>query len=556
MRTLASFKDVHRSGQIIVCGCGSSLNSLERPERFITIGVNDVGRLFDPNYLVVVDPRDRFKSNRFDFVENSKAGYLFTQRADLNLTHPDVVPFRLGQKDGTDFSDPDVLHYGVITPYVALCLAIHMGATNIGLIGVDFTDNHFFGETGQHEWAPHITTIDAQFERLSRAAFARNVRIFNLSRKSRVTALPKMDLETFAALGVLGSTQRASPQPLNIVSYATTPLVGVPATLARCINARTPHQARCVWASAGYVHGISFEDDVSWFAAPARAMAALEAADVVVVHNGKIDDRHRSVLQDKPVIVMAHNYMANVDNSLVLEGYPGLVVGQYQATLPEFDGWSAVPNPMSLWEEKYNLSQKNSDVTIVYTPACKDGSYPIGHARYWHAKGYDATMRILDRLAARLPIRIEVARDGFVPHAEAMAMKRRAHIVIDECVTGSYHRNSLEGLAAGCVVVNGVGLLSGIPEMLRYCAGGATDMPFICSDLASLEDILELLAGLGPKVLEAHGALNRQWLEYHWDFWRQWSRFWQPAIEKARSVSLREDLGYHYFGRILALGEF
>ena len=49
-------------------------------------------------------------------------------------------------------------------------------------------------------------------------------------------------------------------------------------------------------------------------------------------------------------------------------------------------------------------------------------------------------------------IRVETIREQQVTHAEAMAMKRRAHILVDECVTGSYHRNSLEGLAAGCVV--------------------------------------------------------------------------------------------------------
>ena len=100
-----------------------------------------------------MDPREQFKDDRFHYVEKSRAEFLFTQRTDLNLQHPNIVRFRLGQKEGTDFSDPDVLHYTVITPYVAVCLAIHMGAANIGLIGVDFTDDHFFGKTGPHGWA-------------------------------------------------------------------------------------------------------------------------------------------------------------------------------------------------------------------------------------------------------------------------------------------------------------------------------------------------------------------------------------------------------------------
>jgi hypothetical protein len=172
-RTLASFRSAHAGGRIIVCACGESLNALTKPKRFVTIGVNDVDRKFDPDYLVVVDPPDRFKGDRFHSVRTSRAGVLFTQRSDLGIDHPNIVKFRLGTKAGTDFSDPDVLQYSVTSPYVALCLAVHMGAANIGLIGIDFTDNHFFGPTGPHNSAPFIATIDAQFERLCRAALAR-----------------------------------------------------------------------------------------------------------------------------------------------------------------------------------------------------------------------------------------------------------------------------------------------------------------------------------------------------------------------------------------------
>ena len=71
--TLATFRDVHQGQPIVVCGCGESLNLLEHPERYITIGVNDVGRLFDPTYLVVVNPRTQFKNDRFRYVEQSNA---------------------------------------------------------------------------------------------------------------------------------------------------------------------------------------------------------------------------------------------------------------------------------------------------------------------------------------------------------------------------------------------------------------------------------------------------------------------------------------------------
>jgi len=314
LRTLASFRNAHAGGSIIVCACGESLNTLAQPERFITIGVNDVGRKFDPDYLVVVDPPEAFGGDRFHYVKTSRAGAFFTQRTDLGIDHPNIVQFRLGTKDGTDLSDPDVLNYSVTTPYVALCLALHMGAANIGLIGIDFTDNHFFGPTGPHNWAAYVETIDAQFDRLCRAAFAHGTRVFNLSERSRLTAAPKMTLETFASLA---TSQKRQDRPLRIVSYATTPLVGVPTMLARCINARTPHYARCVWAFDRYRTGISFVQDINWNASPARAEAEIEAADVIVLHNGKVDERHRTLIDGKPAVTMAHNYMENVNDRYV-----------------------------------------------------------------------------------------------------------------------------------------------------------------------------------------------------------------------------------------------
>jgi hypothetical protein len=188
--TLASFAGIHRGETIVVCGCGPSLNGLERPEQFVTIGVNDVGRRFDPSYLVVVNPPSQFAPGRFRYVQESKARYLFSQ-LDLGAAAPPAVRFRLGHYGGTTFDDPGVLHYTRNSPYVALCLAVHMGARRIGLVGVDFTDDHFFGATGPHVLAGQLPAIDAEYRALATALAARGVEVTNLSPASRLTAFPK-----------------------------------------------------------------------------------------------------------------------------------------------------------------------------------------------------------------------------------------------------------------------------------------------------------------------------------------------------------------------------
>lgn len=199
MKKLASFKDIHRGETIIVCGCGSSLNELTNSERFITIGVNDVGRRFHPNYLVVVNPRKQFKGDRFNYVRDSQAKFLFTQ-LDIGHVRPEVVRFRLGRRGGTDFANPNVLHFTQNSPYVALCLAVHMGAKRIGLIGVDFTVNHFFASTGTHPLTRQISRINQQYSKLAEALNQKDIKIVNLSRESSLTAFPKIGIEEFISL--------------------------------------------------------------------------------------------------------------------------------------------------------------------------------------------------------------------------------------------------------------------------------------------------------------------------------------------------------------------
>jgi hypothetical protein len=176
---------------------------------------------------------------------------------------------------------------------------------------------------------------------------------------------------------------------------------------------------------------------------------------------------------------MAHNYRWNVDSTFVDMNFPGVVVGQYQATLPEFTGWAAVPSPVPLWEPGLSTRAQARNRYDCDTPSGRHESYPVDHILY--------------------------------------------------C---SYHRNSLEGLAAGCVVVNGVGFRPAIGDMLRRCAGGAAS-PFVFARLDELEQELEDLILLGPATLALRGSSARQWMEQNWQFEQQWDRCWRPAVDAA-----------------------
>ncbi|HQU81626.1 MAG TPA: methyltransferase domain-containing protein [Pyrinomonadaceae bacterium] len=527
MQQLNSFLNLHNKDSIIVCGCGESLNELQNPERFITIGVNDVGRKFQPNYLVVVNPRQQFSGDRFRFVENSSADFVFTQ-LDLSLKRRNIVRFKLGKFCGTDFSNKNVLHYTNNSPYIALNLAILMGAKRIGLIGVDFTENHFFAKTGTHPLSRQFDSINEQYKNLAEAAKVDGVEIYNLSKISRLTAFPKLSIEEFSNSQNLIHKKSA----LKIVSYSTMPVAGVPSVLARCINEKTENSARCVWETNGYSNGVVFDGDVEWKNNRKVAENLLVNSDLIIVHNGKTAAAHESIFKEKPVITMAHNYLWNVDESFVNKGFPSAVIGQYQAVLPEFKDWSIVPNPLPFWENIYQNRTKNEQISICFTPFGKHEKYPKNHRLYWHSKGFETTLKILEKLSRKYDVKLETTKDGQISNSESIAMKNRSHIVIDECVTGSYHRNSLEGLAAGCVVVNGVGILPKVDEVFRFCSK-TDEIPFVFSNLEKLEKTLENLILLGKEKLERIGRNNRIWLEKNWDFEDQWNEFWMPLIERA-----------------------
>lgn len=196
-RVFSSYHDDHRGETVLVCGCGSSLPAIVAPERFTTIGVNDVGRIFDPDYLVVINPRSQFSGDRFRYVEESRAQAIFTQ-LDLGIAHRNVVRFQLGRRGGTEVNDGDSLPYTRNSPYVALCLALYMGARRIGLIGVDFTDHHFFAPTGRHPLAREINQINREYQALAECCSRLGVEVFNLGAESRITAFPKISPEEFA----------------------------------------------------------------------------------------------------------------------------------------------------------------------------------------------------------------------------------------------------------------------------------------------------------------------------------------------------------------------
>ena len=181
-----------------------------------------------------------------------------------------------------------------------------------------------------------------------------------------------------------------------------------------------------------------------------------------------------------------------------------------------------VPNMLPLKHHWFRPRPKPGDcVKISYSPSNTN-------RRGFEDKGAQRTIAALKTLEER-GVEVEIMTN--MPLCDVLERKGSAHIAIDECVTGGYHRASLEGLALGCVVVNDCRKAN--VERIKAMSG-APDHPFVISRIGDLLQTLEKLVALGPAKLEAMGRENRWWAEEYWNSKDLLERCWLPFCECAQ----------------------
>ena len=202
VKRLNEFNNIHEGEKIIVCGCGMSLLDFkDHHANYVTIGVNDVPKAFDPTYLVITDHPVRFSKVRQDMVNGSEVRAMFT--CVKGWRHPNMVKFELGKKGISDLNDPNKVDHFLNSPYAAVNIAYKMGARKIGLIGVDFTEGHFYApKDGKHSLARmgYMRDINAGYKMLRRALEKHGAKLYNLSSISAVEPLEKITLQEFDEL--------------------------------------------------------------------------------------------------------------------------------------------------------------------------------------------------------------------------------------------------------------------------------------------------------------------------------------------------------------------
>jgi hypothetical protein len=210
----SQFLNKHNGAKAVVLGLGTSTNDviLEDLSGTVTIGVNDIGAVYQPKYLLTLDTPSRLDMSMGGTMKRSAA--VIGTRADF-LFAPDyikewegadalknrVVGLKLGNRHLANIDDDNVFDYSSNSPYVAVILAYRMGCRQIGIAGVDFTDDHCHAKDGVHELVRNgrLREIDSDYSKLVVALNKRGCELYNLSSVSMLASIPKMDVKEFLA---------------------------------------------------------------------------------------------------------------------------------------------------------------------------------------------------------------------------------------------------------------------------------------------------------------------------------------------------------------------
>ena len=114
-----------------------------------------------------------------------------------------MAMFQLGKKGVGNLNDPNLVDHFLNSPYAAINIAYKMGAREIGIVGVDFSEGHFYSpKDGKHSLARmgYMRDINAGYRMIRRELENNGAKLYNLSQISTVEPVEKISIEEFKNL--------------------------------------------------------------------------------------------------------------------------------------------------------------------------------------------------------------------------------------------------------------------------------------------------------------------------------------------------------------------
>lgn len=321
---------------------------------------------------------------------------------------------------------------------------------------------------------------------------------------------------------------------MRIVHVSRTPCAGAIEALSSAIRDYTEHDSRVI-NGGGKVNNLHFPEDVTW--ASTEVFPLLSRADVIVCHQN-VDHKTAPVRdfldgdKDKRVVGFYHSHPDACNPNLAKADFPHFCVAQYQALL--WEKATPVRNVIRFeradWPER--VDRDDGKFWIGYAPTFRQSQKgeEKGSLKWHHSKGYDVTMPVLQAIDKKYE-HVEVMLFEGIRYESCIQGKAMCDVLIDEVVTGSYHRSTLEGLALGIPTIANIS-----PKVhgVIVKVAGANDVPVIHATADTLEEQLAWLVEMDPVKRRRIGNQARDWMVRHWHP-RDIAREFCEALEGTRA---------------------
>ena len=273
---------------------------------------------------------------------------------------------------------------------------------------------------------------------------------------------------------------------MRLAIYSRTALAAAPWELYKALKKYTTITTVLINQRANYRDGRSFPHDLLLGNNNGLAMAALEGAEIWHVHN-YLDDALEKCRRNQRVLAQFHS-LPRLGNWAALMNFSDI---NYTIRQPLHEIEYRLPGlPNIIDPDEYRPIHRPGKIRIAFAPSSRT---PIGRP---DSKGYVEVNKILSRVAELRDVEIELIEGK--PYLENLKIKQSCHILIDDVVTGNWHRTSLEGCCFGMAVLNAL-----------------EKEPFVHATIKTLlHKLLELIDH--PARLQQAQECSRLWVLQHW----------------------------------------
>ena len=293
---------------------------------------------------------------------------------------------------------------------------------------------------------------------------------------------------------------------MKLAIFSRTALAGAPWELYKALKKYTSIDVSLINSTNRYNDGRIFPYHLLLTSPNGTAMQVLQESDLWHVHNYLVPQLIIARKQQK-VIAQFHS-LPRLGNWKQLMDFADRCYTIKQPNQEKEYKLKGLPNIID--PDEYRPLRRKMPIKIAFAPSNR---MPIGNPA---SKGYNEVRAILNNIAKKRGV--EIAWIEGKPYEINLRQKQSSHIIIDDVVTGNWHRTSLEGACFGCAILN-----------------KTMKTPFVYTTIATLEERLMWLID-NPSILNEFQENTRLWVLQHWhamDRVKEYTKAYQE-LENAR----------------------